>query len=59
METFGPDNRPEDIAAHLAQSFGPAQQGRELADPDYVSLVMDGSVGIAAYAQVRRATPPG
>lgn len=57
-ETFGPDNRPEDIAAHLAKSFGPAQQGRELADPDYVTLVMDGSAGIAAYAQVRRAVSP-
>jgi ribosomal protein S18 acetylase RimI-like enzyme len=57
-ETFGPDNRPEDIAAHLAQSFGLAQQGREIADPDYVTLVMDGSDGIAAYAQMRRATPP-
>lgn len=57
-ETFGPDNRPEDIAAHLAKSFGPAEQHRELADPHYVTLVMDGPDGIAAYAQVRRATPP-
>jgi len=57
-ETFGPANRPEDIASHLAKSFGPAEQQRELADPDYVTLVMDGPDGIAAYAQVRRATPP-
>jgi ribosomal protein S18 acetylase RimI-like enzyme len=57
-DTFGPDNRPEDIAAHLAHSYGPAQQSRELADPGYVTIVLDGSGGIAAYAQVRRATPP-
>lgn len=57
-ETFGPGNRPEDIAAHLAKSFTPAEQRRELADSDYVTLVMDGPEGIAAYAQVRRATPP-
>ena len=57
-ETFGPDNRPEDIAAHLAAVFGPAQQRRELADPDFVTLVMDGPDGLVGYAQVRRAAPP-
>jgi GNAT superfamily N-acetyltransferase len=57
-ETFGPDNRAEDVAAHVGRYFGPAQQTRELSDPDYVTLVMDGGDGIAAYAQVRRATPP-
>jgi len=57
-DTFGPDNQPEDIAAHLATSFGPAQQGRELSDPDYVTLLVDGSGEIVAYAQVRRAAPP-
>ena len=57
-DTFGPDNRPEHIAAHLAKSFGPAQQGRELSDPDFVTLLVDGSDGIVAYAQVRRAAPP-
>ncbi|HOX20802.1 MAG TPA: GNAT family N-acetyltransferase [Gemmatimonadales bacterium] len=57
-ETFGPDNRPEDTAAHVARSFGPAHQARELADPDFVTLVVDGSDGLAAYAQVRRTTAP-
>lgn len=58
IETFGPDNRPEDTAAHVAKSFSPAHQERELADPDFVTLVVDGSDGLAAYAQVRRTTPP-
>jgi ribosomal protein S18 acetylase RimI-like enzyme len=57
-ETFGPDNRPEDIAAHLANSYGSAQQGRELADPDYITLLVEGSDGIAGYAQLRRGNPP-
>lgn len=57
-ETFGPDNRPEDIAAHLASSYGPAQQGRELTDPDYITLLIEGSDGIAGYAQLRRGNPP-
>ena len=57
-ETFGPDNLPENIAAHLERSFGPVLQARELADPDFVTLVMDRNEGLAAYAQVRRATPP-
>ena len=36
-ETFGPDNRPEDMAVHLASSYGSSQQARELSDPDYVT----------------------
>lgn len=58
IETFGPDNRPEDTAAHVAKSFGPAHQAREIADPDFVTLVVDGGDGLAAYAQVRRTTAP-
>lgn len=58
VETFGPDNRPEDIAAHVTRTFGPAQQHREIADPDVATLVIDGPDGIAGYAQVRRTTAP-
>lgn len=57
-DTFGPDNRPENIAAHLAKSFGPAHQGRELADPDFVTVLVDHGGEIVGYAQVRRAAPP-
>jgi GNAT superfamily N-acetyltransferase/SAM-dependent methyltransferase len=56
--TFGPDNRPADLAAHLAESYGVAQQSRELADPEYVTLLADGGDGLAAFAQVRRHEPP-
>lgn len=57
-DTFGADNRTEDMAAHLAASYGPAQQARELADPEYVTLLAFGEAGLAAYAQVRRHQPP-
>ena len=30
--TFGPQNRPEDLAAYLAEAFGEEQQRREIAD---------------------------
>ena len=36
-ETFAADNRPEDMAAHEAESYGLAQQSREIADPDIVT----------------------
>ncbi len=56
--TFGPDNRPEDIAAHLEASYGVAQQARELTDPMYVTLLADAGTDLAAFAQVRRKEPP-
>lgn len=57
-EAFGAENRPEDLAAHLTRSFGVAQQSIELADPKYITLVMEGPDGLAAYAQVRLSVPP-
>ena len=57
-ETFAADNRPEDMAAHLASSFGVAQQARELADPDTATLLACRGDTLVAYAQVRRKRPP-
>ena len=37
LETFGSDNDPQHMAAHLATSYGPAQQHVELADPAIVT----------------------
>ena len=58
QDTFAADNRPEDMAAHLAAAFGVPQQTAELTDSDYVTLLayVDGS--LAAFAQVRRTDPP-
>lgn len=57
-DTFGPDNRPEDMRAHLGKAYGIAQQSKELADPDVVTLVVERDGALIAYAQVRRNTPP-
>lgn len=58
-ETFGPDNKPEDIAAHVKKSYGVPQQSAELGSQDYVTIVMEGGAAIAALAQLRRhAAPP-
>jgi GNAT superfamily N-acetyltransferase len=58
VETYGADNRPEDMQAHLASSFGIAQQSKELADPDATTLLAYDTGTLIAYAQVRRKTPP-
>jgi len=57
-ETFAADNRPEDMAAHIASSFGVAQQTRELGDPDVATLLAFRGDALVAFAQLRRKTPP-
>ena len=57
-DAFGPDNRPEDIAAHLASSFRPSLQAAELADPDVITLLLERDGRLAAYAQLRRRPGP-
>ena len=52
-ETFGADNRPEDMVLHLAEAYGPAQQGRELADPGITTLLVQVEGQLAGYAQLR------
>jgi diamine N-acetyltransferase len=57
-ETFAADNTPEDMAAHLARSYGEAQQGAELADPGHITIVAHGAGPLLAYAQLRPSAPP-
>ena len=57
-EAFGTDNRPEDMQAHLARSYGVPQQTRELANPDVITLLAHQGETLVAYAQVRRQAPP-
>ena len=57
-ETFGPDNRPEDLAAHLTASYGIDQQTRELSRDDEITLLAHHQSALVAYAQVRRWPPP-
>lgn len=57
-ETFAADNRPEDIALHLARAYGERQQARELADPDIVTLLVEAGDAPAGFAQLRRGDAP-
>lgn len=57
-ETFAADNRPEDMELHLAQEYGPAQQGAELLDPSITTLLVDIDGQLAGFAQVRSSPVP-
>lgn len=57
-ETFAADNRPEDIAQHEAEAYGPEQQGRELADPDIVTLLVHEADRLVGFSQLRRGPVP-
>lgn len=57
-EAFGSDNRPEDMQAHLAASYGVPQQTKELADPGVITLLAHYVKTLVAYAQVQFNAPP-
>jgi diamine N-acetyltransferase len=59
-ETFGPDNRPEDMASHLADRFGVRQQTEEILDPAVITLLVEADGRLIAYTQVAtlHAPPP-
>jgi ribosomal protein S18 acetylase RimI-like enzyme len=58
VETFAADNRPEDLQAHLAASFGIAQQTQELLDADTQTLIAHDGPRFVGFAQIRRKSPP-
>lgn len=57
-DAFGAVNRPEDLAAHVARSYGAELQRKELADPAITTLVAEVEAGFCGYAQLRSADPP-
>jgi GNAT superfamily N-acetyltransferase len=57
-DTFAADNRPEDMAAHLADRFGVRQQSAEIADPGILTFVVEAAGRLIGYTQVRRVPPP-
>jgi GNAT superfamily N-acetyltransferase len=58
-DTFGPYNRPEDMAAHLADRFGVHQQAGEIADPKILTFLVEAEDRLIGYTQIRRIPPPG
>jgi diamine N-acetyltransferase len=57
-ETFGADNRPDDLRAHLSNAFGVRQQTQELLNPNMVTLLAHRRDVLVAFAQVQRKDPP-
>jgi GNAT superfamily N-acetyltransferase len=57
-ETFAPHNQSHDMALHEAEAYGPRQQGRELADPSIVTLLVEVAGKPAGYAQLRCGAAP-
>jgi GNAT superfamily N-acetyltransferase len=56
-ETFGSQNRPEDLHAHLKAAFGITQQTQELLNPNMVTLLAYHDATLVAFAQVKRQDP--
>ena len=57
LETFGPDNTPENMAAYLAASFGPGKQAAELADPATAFLIAEVEGEAVGFARLREGAP--
>jgi ribosomal protein S18 acetylase RimI-like enzyme len=57
-ETFGADNSPEDLDAHLRSSYGEPQQAAELADPAVIVSLAFRGIEPVGFAQVRRKSAP-
>jgi ribosomal protein S18 acetylase RimI-like enzyme len=53
-DTFAAQNRPEDISAYLAKTYGETQQRREIEDPEIVTLLVHDGEMLVAFAQLRR-----
>ena len=57
-ETYGADNSPENLTAHVVSSYGAAQQAEELANPDVRTLLAYRNDELIGFAQVRRKEVP-
>lgn len=58
MDAFGAGSDPHDLALHVARAYGVPQQSAEIAHPEITTLLAEAGGRAAAYAQIRRGTPP-
>jgi ribosomal protein S18 acetylase RimI-like enzyme len=58
FETFAADNTAEDMALHLARTYGGPQQTGEIANPAMVTILAEFRGGLAGYAQLREGPVP-
>lgn len=59
QDTFATANTPEDMAAFLAESFGPEQQLAELQNPETTFLLAHMQGALVGYAKLRDPSPLG
>jgi GNAT superfamily N-acetyltransferase len=52
-ETFGPDNRPDDVELYVRSAYSAERLGAEIDDLDRVTFVVESGGTLAAYAQLR------
>lgn len=52
-DTFTRENRAEDIEEYVAKAYCEAQQRRELADPNALTLLVESDGELVAFAQLR------
>jgi ribosomal protein S18 acetylase RimI-like enzyme len=57
-ETFGPDNRPEDMELYIAGSYGADHQRAEILEPALVTLLAEAGGTLAGFVQLRRGKAP-
>jgi ribosomal protein S18 acetylase RimI-like enzyme len=57
-ETYAHYEDQDNLRRHIASVYAPAQQARELADRDVVTLLAHRDERLAAFAQVRRSEAP-
>ncbi len=57
VETFAKDNTPEDMAAYLKSTFGPALQRAELQDASVHFLLLSAQGAPVAYAKLAKGPP--
>ena len=52
-DAFAADNRAEDVDEYVGQTYGEAQQRRELENPNHVALLVERDGVLLAFAQLR------
>ena len=58
LDTFGPQNKPEDIAIHAAKSYTPEVQLAELQDPSLTYLIAEVDGEPAGFSMIGKPRSP-
>ena len=58
IDTFAAQNKPEDMNAFVARTYGEEHQRRELQDPELTTLLVESGDAMIGFAQLRRGEAP-